>query len=121
VSEQDRTPMENAALALYYHAAQLIKAGKSRDEIITELTSKGINRDTAENMLNKLDKSRANVARQHGLRNMALGGAVSVLAALPLLGILVPAVTGTAFGVAVLLLGIGLFILGRGILQIIGI
>ena len=121
MSEQDRTPMENAALALYYHAAQMIKAGKAREEIITDLIGKGINRETAENMLDKLNQSRGNVARQSGYRNAALGAAVSILAALPILGILVPQVTGTAFGVAVLLLGIGLVILVRGVLQIVGV
>ena len=121
MSEQDRTPMENAALALYYHAAQMIKAGKSREEIITELTSKGINRDTVENMLTKLDQSRANVARRSGYRNAAFGGVLTIFALLPILGIFIPQVTGVAFTVAAILLVIGLFVLVRGVLQIIGI
>jgi uncharacterized membrane protein len=113
--------METAALAVYYHAAQMIKAGKSREEIITDLIEKGISRETANNMLDKLDESRANVARNRGYRNLFLGVVLIVLMILPIFGLIVPQVTGTALGVAVLILGCGFFAAVRGIMQIIGL
>lgn len=121
MSDQDSSPMETAALALYYHAAQMIKAGQSRDDIITELISKGINRDTAENMLVKLNQSRTNVTRQTGYRNAFIGAVLIVLMLLPIFGIFVPKVVGTSLTIALAIIGCGIFALGRGLMQIIGL
>jgi hypothetical protein len=113
--------METAALALYYHAAQLIKAGKSHKDIIEELVSKGVNRDTAENMLTKLNQSRSNVARKQGYRNVLIGVVISIVTIPPVFGLFVPQFYGIAFGTAVFVWIFGLFLLIRGILQISGI
>jgi hypothetical protein len=118
--EPPNNPMEEAALALYYHAAQLIKQGKSREAIITELMSKGINRETAERMLAKLDVSRANVARKSGYRNLGLGALVIVLSLVPLFGITGTQAEGWQFVAAIVLLGLGILQAGRGIMQITG-
>jgi hypothetical protein len=120
MSQEPPNPMEEAALALYYHAAQLIKQGKSREAIITELMSKGINRETAEKMLAKLDVSRANVARKSGYRNLGLGTIVIVLSVIPLFGLTGTQAQGWQFAAAILLLAIGILQAGRGIMQITG-
>lgn len=121
MSDKERSPLEEAALAFYYHAATMIKEGKSRKEIIKDLTSKGVRRSTAENMLDKLDISRANVARRSGYRNAFIGSVVTILMLLALLGIGFVQATGTSFVMAIIFLGCGIFILGRGIMQITGL
>jgi hypothetical protein len=113
-------PMEKAALALYYYAAELIKQGMPREDIVNALIAKGINRETAERMLAKLDVSRANVARRAGYRNLFLGGIAVLLSILPLFGIAGPPAEGFSFWVAIAVLAIGLIQAGRGILQIMG-
>lgn len=113
--------MEKAALALYYHAAELIKSGKPREEIIKDLMAKGINRESAEKMLAKLDVSRANVARKAGFRNLGLGAFVILLCMLPLFGLTGPRAEGLQFWAAIIVLGVGLLQAGRGIMQIMDI
>jgi hypothetical protein len=113
-------PMEKAALALYYHAAELIKQGMAREDIIKALMAKGINRETAEKMLAKLDVSRANVTRRAGYRNFGLGGFVVMLSILPLFGLTGVQAEGWQFWAAIILLGVGLIQAGRGIMQILG-
>jgi hypothetical protein len=114
-------PLEEAAMALYYHAAQLIKQGKPRESIISELMSKGINRETAERMLAKLDVSRANVARKSGYRNLFIGLIAIVLCVIPLFGLLGNQAEGWQFWALIIVLGIGIIQAGRGILQITGL
>jgi hypothetical protein len=113
-------PMEKAALALYYHAAELIKQGIPREEIIKDLMAKGINRETAERMLAKLDVSRANVTRRAGYRNLGLGGFLVLLVIIPLFGLTGVRAEGWQFWAEIILLGIGLIQAGRGIMQIMG-
>lgn len=113
-------PIEKAALALYYHAAELIKQGMPREEIIKNLMSKGINRESAEKMLAKLDVSRANVARKAGYRNLMLGGLVVLFCILPLFGFIGEPAQGWLFWSLILVLGVGLIQAGRGIMQIMG-
>jgi uncharacterized membrane protein len=119
--DKERSPMEEVALAFYYHAAVMIKEGKSRKEIIKDLTSKGVSDETAENMLNKIDQSRANVARQHGYRNAFIGAGVLIFMLIPLFGIGIAKVTGASFVLAIIFFACGVFILGRGIMQITGL
>ena len=121
MSDQNSSPMETAALALYYHAAQMIKEGKSRETIVNDLVSKGIQRATAENMLDKLNQSRANVARQRGYWNTLLGIGLIVLALLPILGIFIPKLVGVMLIVPLLILACGVFLLGRGLMQVTGL
>ncbi|MEL6309521.1 MAG: hypothetical protein AAFV98_19930 [Chloroflexota bacterium] len=118
---QQDTDMKNAALALYYYAAERIKEGKSRAAVIDDLMQKGIGREIAENMLDKLDESRTNVTRQYGYRNAVFGGVMLVLFGLPLLGIFVPQVTGIVQFIVILLVAVGVFFLARGIMQIVGL
>lgn len=113
--------LKNAALALYYYAAERIKEGKSRAAVIDDLIAKGVSRETAETMLDKLDESRANVARQSGYRNTAFGIAIVGMLALPLFGVFVPQVTGILQIVVLLLMAIGVYFLIRGIMQILGL
>lgn len=121
MSENQRSPMEDAAIALYYHVAQRIKEGKSRQDIMSELTQLGIQPQTAEAMLNKLDESRANVARRNGYRNALMGAVISGLALLPIFGIGIAAAQGPALALAVFILGGGLIVLIRGLMQITGL
>jgi hypothetical protein len=121
MSDQNPSPMEAAALALYYHAAQLIKEGKSREEVVDDLVSKGVQRATAENMLDKLNQSRANVARQRGYRNILFAIGLILVALLPLLGIMMPKLVGVTLIIPLLMLAYGIFLLGRGLMQIIGL
>ncbi|MDQ7028089.1 MAG: hypothetical protein Q9P44_21305 [Anaerolineae bacterium] len=121
MSDQDSSPMETAALALYYHAAQMIKAGQSHADIKKELISKGINPETAENMLVKLNRSRTNVMRQTGYRNAFAGVVLIAMALLPIFGIFAPTAVGTSLTIALAIIGCGVFALGRGLMQIIGL
>ncbi len=85
---KQETVMQQAAIALYYHAAQMIKAGKSREEIERHLIhDKGIKPQTARNMLDKLNESRANVARRAGYRNIIMAVLVLMLGITILTGI----------------------------------
>ena len=121
MSEQDPTSMESAALALYYHAARMIKEGKSRDEIIRELTRQGISEEAAKTMLIKLDQSRANVARRSGYRNIAAGTILLVMGGAPVFGIGIAQATDNAFVFVIFVLTIGLIFFGRGFMQIVGL
>jgi len=71
-SGTERTPMETAALAIYYHVAQMIKEGKTEQEILNILEEQGIKPETAHKMLAKLNESRSNVTRTYGRRNRAV-------------------------------------------------
>jgi hypothetical protein len=117
VTEKERSPMESAALAVYYHAAQLIKEGRSRDEIIRQLMKQGLSYDTAMTVLDKLATSQVNVARRSGKRNIMTGSTIVFFAMLSLLGIGVKQITGIALIPVLIILLAGLYVLGRGILQ----
>jgi hypothetical protein len=121
VSEKNSSSMEQVALAFYFHAATMIKEGKSRKEILKDLTSKGVSLETAENMLDKIELSRANVARRSGYRNAFIGTVLIGLMLIPLLGIGILQVTGAMFFVAIIILSCGIFAFGRGIMQITGL
>lgn len=120
VEHKDRSPMEEAALALYYHAAEMIKAGKNRQEIEQHLIeNKGLKPETARLMLDKLDVSRANVARRSGYRNLIMG-------ILLILAVLIMFFTGTQESLPSLVLELVLALFGarlilRGGLQITGL
>jgi len=117
-NDEQRTPMEEAALAIYVHAAELIKQGKSPDEVRQQLITQGVRPDTARTVLERLMEARVNVAKRRGQRNVFIGVAVSILAAIALLG---TAVSGAAQVMSVIILGCGLFALVHGIRQITGI
>lgn len=121
MADKEHSSLEEAALAFYYHAAKMIKEGKSRKDIIKDLTSKGVSQKTAENMLDKLDQSRVNVAKRSGYRNAFVGVVIIIMMILPLFGIGIAKVVGTSFTIAIILLGCGIFALGRGIMQITGL
>lgn len=121
MSDQDRSTMENAALALYYHAAQMIKEGKSDEEVLQDLVSKGVNPETAANMLKKLNESRSNVAQRRGYRNVFSGAVLIILMIFPVFGIGMQQVYDVTLGIALLIMGCGIFVLGRGIMQITGL
>lgn len=121
MSNQDApNSMENMAMALYVHAAQLIKAGKSRKEIKKQLMAQGINAETAETVLTRLAESQANVARKAGYRNLAAGIFIIVMSALLLTGVITVAsgVLGSVVAAGLLLAGI--YFAGRGVMQING-
>lgn len=73
-----RSPMEKAALALYVYAARLIKEGKSYAEVEQELTRLGVQAETAQRMLQRIDSSRGNVTRRMGWRNVGVGALVGI-------------------------------------------
>ena len=114
--------MENAALALYYHAAQMIKEGKTREQIERHLIhDKGVSPKTAKIMLDKLNESRVNVARQLGWRNAATGVFVIAAALIILFGVFSgERATGLLLGICILLLLGGGFLGVRGGMQIAG-
>lgn len=113
--------LEHAALALYYYAAELIKEGKSDEEVITTLMNRGLNRQTAETILKRLNASRDNVARRSGYRNALVGGSLSVLALLALFGIGMAPAVGLSQILLILVLAVGVILFGRGLMQIFGI
>ena len=116
-SEQD---LQNAAMALYVHAAQMIKAGKSRDAILNDLVRQGVSMDTAKVILERLNQSRDNVTRRYGYRNAFIGVILIVLMTVSLLGIGIDRATGASYAVGLLVLACGVLALGRGLLQIYG-
>lgn len=113
--------MEQVAYALYYHAAEMIKAGKSREEIVEALVQKGVKQQTARNMLDKLGDARVLVARRAGRRNVALGLIIAVLGLSLVLGAFGPALTGVSLIIAwaAVIFGSGWLI--RGMMQITGL
>lgn len=119
-STDKRTSMENAAMALYIHAARLIKEGKSRKEIKKQLKSQGVSDEVADIVLRRIAESQANVARRAGYRNLLLGGLMIVLALALLVGVVSDPATGAAAGALLLLLAAGVFAMGRGLMQIKG-
>jgi uncharacterized membrane protein len=121
VTDKERSPLEEAALAFYYHAATMIKEGKSRKDILKDLTSKGVSRETAENMLDKLEQSRVNVAQRSGYRNTFIGVVLIIMMIPPLFGIGIVKVAGVSFVSALIFMACGVFALGRGIMQITGL
>lgn len=112
--------MENMAMALYVHAAELIKAGKSRKEIKKQLMAQGITADTAETILTRLAESQVNVARKAGYRNALAGAFIIVMSVLLLTGVITlsSGLLGSIVTVGLLLAGI--YFAGRGVLQING-
>lgn len=121
MTDQERSPLEEAALAFYFHAATMIKEGKSRKDILKDLTSKGVSQETAESMLEKLEQSRVNVAKRSGYRNAFIGIVLIIFMILPLFGIGISQATGVTFALALVFLACGVFALGRGIMQITGL
>jgi len=73
-------PYQDLALALYYRVAELVKDGKTRDQIIYEMGLKGVRRDTVERMLERLAQSQRSVQRQRGWRHLVLGGVITTAA-----------------------------------------
>lgn len=108
--------MEEAALALYYRAAEMIKSGLSPNEVEQRLIDSGIRADTARTIVERLGESRINVTHQSGRRNLTVG---AVLMALALVMLVFAADGDTATRVLSVLTGvIGLFWLLRGVQQI---
>jgi hypothetical protein len=113
-----KAPLEKMALALYVHAARMIKEGKSRDEIAQELQRKGVKPETAQHMLQRLDTARDDVTRRLGWRNVLIGAVVCIAG----FGLIVGAFGGVADGLgAVFAWGaflLGVYWVGRGTLQV---
>lgn len=79
MSDNTRTPLEEAALGVYMHVAQRIKEGYTEEAIKSELIEQGIKPATADRMLVKLNASRDNVTRRYGNRNRMIGWASIVV------------------------------------------
>lgn len=79
--------VKDAALAVYYHAAQLLKAGRSPQEVEALLVEQGIKPETARKMLTKLGTAQIKVARRMGGRNVAFGAALMLLGLLLVTGV----------------------------------
>lgn len=112
----DKAPLEKAALALYYYAAQQLKAGKDEAQIEQDLMSKGVSAERAHEMLARLRQSRQRMARQTGYRQMGVGAINLVLGFALLLG----GVGGVVSILAFVAMGIGFAFFARGMLHIIG-
>lgn len=117
---EERSDMETAALALYYYAAELMKEGKTREQIIFTLVERGVSRDAAETILQRLDASVENVQRRRGYRELVFGLVISIFALMPLFGIFVERVQGISLFVTLIVLTAGLVIIGRGLMQVLG-
>lgn len=118
MSQPERTPLETAALAVYYHAAELLQDGKSHSEVEAQLVRQGISKGQARRILARLEQSRTNLLRRRGWRNITFGLIFSGLLLFPLLGIGTSALSGMQQVFTLILLGGGLLILGRGWLQL---
>lgn len=114
-------PYQDLALALYYHMAELVKAGKTREQIVYEMGLKGVKRDTVEKMLARLEASQRSVQRQQGWRHIALGGVVTFIALGLTFGLFgfAPA-NAIAIFPTLIALAIGGYWLVRGLLEIAG-
>ncbi len=122
MSEADpRDPYHDLALALYYRVAELVKAGKTRDQIIYEMGLQGVKRDTVEKMLARLADSQRSVQRQQGWRHVVLGGAVT-LAALGLTFGIFGFAPANALAIFPTLVGLGIggYWLVRGVFEVAG-
>lgn len=114
-----KNPLEDVALALYYRAAELLKAGLREEEVITELVKQGIKRETAQKMMLRLAESQRRVEVRHGRRNVFVGGVLTFFA----LGLTFgwfgfsPA-NGIAIFPTLAGLGVGCYWLARGVLQV---
>lgn len=116
-----KDPMQELALALYYRVAELLKAGKTREQIIYEMGIQGVRRETVERMLERLGQSQRNVQRRQGGVHVAIGAVITVLA----LGLTfgwfgLPYANGLAIFPALLALGIGGYWLVRGLFEVAG-
>jgi len=118
MSQPERTPLETAALAVYYHAAEMLQDGKSHAEIEAQLVQQGISADQAKRILARLEKSRTNLVRRRGWRNVVLGAILTGILLLPMLGIGMTAFSGNQQLFGAIFLGCGLLILGRGLRQV---
>jgi hypothetical protein len=98
--------LKDAALALYYHVAQLIKSGKTHQEIEALLVAQGVKPETAQMMLAKLDASRLNVTRRMGRRNMFIGGAIAFLGGVLIVGTAQSGGAGAVFAWLALFFGV---------------
>ncbi|MCS6834832.1 MAG: hypothetical protein NZ750_02300 [Anaerolineae bacterium] len=116
--QQER--LEKTALALYYHAAQMHKAGKSDEDIIADLGSKGVQATTAQRMLERLRQSRQNVARKGGQRLMLMGALNLLLGLGLLLGVFGPLANPVVLALAWIAVGLGFGMFARGMVQVIG-
>lgn len=116
--EKERSPMEDAVLGLYVHAAQRIKDGATYAEIEQELIEMGLKPETAKTLLARLDESRENVTRRNGYRNAFIGGVVTVIALSLSFGVF-GAVNDVAVQVMLfVILLCGVYALVRGTMQI---
>lgn len=114
----NQTDLEKMAMALYYYAAELIKEGKSKKEIIDILIERGVSRESAETIMSRLNESRDNVTRRSGYLSIAFGTIIAVISLLPLYGIFVEKVEGFSVIIAFILLFAGFLIAGRGLLKV---
>lgn len=69
----DQKQLEQAALALFYHAAEMIKAGQTPEQVEREFVAQGVKPDTARNLMQRLGQSRTRVTQRAGQRNLMLG------------------------------------------------
>lgn len=118
---ENRSDLENAALALYYYAAELVKEGKTSKEVIDILVQRGITRESAETIMQRLNVSRDNVARRSGYRSIAFGLIMVVLMLMPLFGIFLPEATGVSVIALIIVMAVGIVIAGRGLMQVFGL
>jgi hypothetical protein len=112
-------PMQDLALALYYRVAELVKAGKTREQIIAQMGLQGVRKETVEMMLDRLAASRRNMEKRRGRLSIAVGGLITLLA----LGLLfgwfgLPVANDLAFLPAMIALGVGGYWLVRGMLDV---
>lgn len=114
----DDNNLEKVAMALYVYAAQLVKEGKTKDQIINTLMQRGVSRTSAETIMTRLNESRDNVTRRSGYVNLVFGAIVIMLSLFPLFGVVVPQANAIGTVLAILVMAIGIVIVGRGMLKV---
>lgn len=122
MSTPPNDPMQDLALALYYRVAELMKNGKTRDQIITELGLQGVNRETVEMMLGRLKQSQRNVEKRRGRLNVVVGLVLIGIAGGMIFGWFgIPLANSLAVIPAYVALAIGGYWLVRGVFQVMGL
>lgn len=118
MTDNPQQAMEQLALALYYRAAEMMKEGKSGEEIVQWLIEKGVRPATAERMLARLQVSRRNVTHRAGRYNVVAGVLICALG-LAIAGDVILVPTSTLLRIVSLLAVIpGVYIILRGTLQL---
>lgn len=66
-------------MAVYRFAAECLKVGMSNERVVDELTKRGLSRDTARTVVQKLNEVRRRAKREAAYANMGKGGVICLI------------------------------------------